>query len=558
MVDRGRGDDVYLVSAGEAQKGGDDGYIPMRTLAGQAHASMGSALLADDGGADSFTVTSAARWHPGSEPPPINGVPGYFLTSPMSMAYVQGAALGGTALILEGSGRTRYELIQDTSGVARSISAGQGYGLLGTGQISDEGGDDSYRIESVATYETEVTVDDSCVDAAGEPCGRAAARMDQRLGMINVAWGQGMGVGNLTQPGVGMIDDRAGDDAYAAAGRYHLSVDLTDRLGRPEAPPDLEVLSASSQPDLLVQGTGQFGGSGVLVDRAGTDSYVAEYVKETVGRATSERASGKPSVRAASLLRLGVAAQGATWLHASAGALVDLGGTGDTFRATAELPARAEPGGESYSFGAYWPFFHGAGTGSGNGAVLAALGESSKITSSPSRPLCDDPVGARGFGTWVECSVTAAGLEPEPVDPGPGDLAGGGAGHAPGSSGAPTALSFVEGTTKGASPGSQVVVAELRLTGASGAPIEGQRVQVNLQYRLPPLVAGAVRSMWSNAWETDAITDEHGIARVPVPLLLSGMGVQMQTDWDYRLFATYDGRPAAQLPSHATAPLPLT
>lgn len=553
LIDTGVGNDTYSLEAGDITQTTDQSRAWAAVYGqGAGYQALAQGILYDDGGSDSIVATAATTWTPDREPdvPQSGETPLYFFAAPISQVAVQGFGFGfhSVGMLLQGRGDTTYTAEGNATGMVSQYVQGQGFGWYGEGVVDDQGGDDTYTLRGTDSYERDLIVDDSCRTSSQIPCKQAAATVNQASGMHSLVFGQGSGWGSGFPFGIGLLDDHAGNDSYAAADEYHLNVSLHDELTDPTAPPSLQVWSGSVQPQLLVQGQGSTAGVGLLLDAGGTDSYVANYVKQTAASATSDHAPGPPQVRATNWYRIGVAAQGATWLGRGYGALLDLGGVGDRFSATATLPISTSPDpAGAYAAGYPYPTFQGSGSSLDSPGIFVADGTDPQIFSSPSQVVCPQSSAARGFGTWGECGLMdAGGANHEPID-----LYRHAYGRAANASGQAPALAFTSDTPKNASAGPGWVSAAVRLVDPDGNPVAGATIHFDLQDTIP-----SQSTSWVTNWEVDAVTGADGVARAQVPLDGSDQGIQAYPDIVWRLFATYDGAPGLY-PKHAASLLTL-
>lgn len=546
LVDRGQGDDVYLLDGGTAEIPAE-GPVWNRTVRGQGHGGIGGAVLADDGGSDSFRIAATVRrldrrGYPEDQSAPI--------------AHLIGQGIGGVGpgYLLEGQGPTSYEMVARNEGYGWNRVQGQGFaGLGGAGLLEDLGGNDRYLARATQEYELDVVVDDTCVtkDEGGQQirCPFADVNVDgyrptitEEIHVQGFAW---LGV-------VGMVRDHGGNDAYEASAESKLDVSVQDALSEPTKPPDLYVRGFDT-PIAWAQGGGNTG-VGLLVDDAGSDSYTARSRNETTARATSERADGEPRTVARSRIDgVWMIQQGAGAPFAGTfGGLYDLGGSGDTLLAEGINRTHTEPNPDgAFSIGEAWPHQHGNDHG-----ALVVLGSAPRSRSIPSKATCGDGQGGvRGFGSWTDCT---SGVTLPPAV---------GGGTVPNATGAAPTLGFTAETPATApldlgieydQAASRIPVG-LRVTLPGGAPAVGEPVQLWLQYRCTPTQPPQLPGSWSGAWRVDAVTGEDGVARARMPLLFTGdhVGRYPACGFDWRILGIFGGSPGAY-PAQLASPLDLT
>lgn len=566
LVDLGGGNDAYSIDASSTFATPEDfpvvsGVAPERVALGQGVGTFGFGILYDDGGKDAFSASASAR-RPGRLSYPLSG------WAPEARVTAQGS---GNGMLLEGSGDTTYQVHAEGVGTVIVNGAGQG---VGAGILDDEGGDDAYVVNGSITFDPSIVIDDSCAADGQQPCASAKASVSgrrsaigsttARFGTMSVA---GQGVGSF---GLGLLFDHAGNDTYEATSTEQLDAVLHDQLSSPEAPPSLDVEGYSTA-SLYAQGVGVQAGAGVLWDQQGDDSYEARSVNETHASATSDHASGDPSVTALPGWLHSIGAQGATDFAAfnPQGALIDLGGDTDRFEVVAINPTTTAPDpAGAFQPGNWWPPVQGTGSG----GLFVATGDDPQVISSPSSPAC---VGDRGYGTWAGCPLsihtTDEGNDPDNAS---WDSQGDGVGFAPNATGSAPSLTLTSDTPTTAardsedhgqrysdppSPSFPRVPVGARLKGPDGQPLAGAVVHFDLQMfcRACYLLSGFY-AVWLNFWQADAVTDSDGVARASLPLW--GTGSFWDTSADYRIAATYDGQQGdpGVYPAHAAQPLALT
>lgn len=542
LVDRGAGDDRYLLDAGTVTGPGGG-----RSAFGQGTALLGVGVLADDGGADAVTAAARSRMADlGADP----------FTAPQATVVAQGVGSGlfwvtGLGAVLAGDGDTTFRAHAWAEGRAGARVTAQGYGSLGGfGAIVDRGGDDSYDLRATTTGEERVIVDDACTSEDG-PCRSAEVEVLAATTTVStVAMGQGMG----NQQGAGYVLDAAGDDAYTASSLQSLDVTLEDRLSRPEAPPSLST-TAYAPSSLYAQGASQLAGAGALTDLGGTDAYTFTSRNAVTASATSLHAAGPPEVRALGGDRAFVGGQGAVDFIGVTGSLTDLGGEGDRVEARVENPTVTAPDPSGARRPGRW-LFHVQGA---FGGALTVAGDRPAIFSHPSKPVCVTSQGARGFGQWQDCMAQPGDPDHEQPDAWP-LWSHHTNGFAPGARGLPVDLGFTAKTATTAAAGTAVPV-EAALRDAAGTPMPGQTVHVSLQVRdtISEPTGGTIDGLvccWASIWEVDATTGADGLAAVLLPTEVEG-GSTWCTSCRFRLLVTFDGVPGSH-PGRAASPLTLS
>jgi hypothetical protein len=329
-----------------------------------------------------------------------------------------------------------------------------------------------------------------------------------------------------------------------------LDLTLRDELSAPSRPPRLQILGYDPA-SVLAQGAGNLG-AGALVDHAGRDEYMVRSFNETSAQATSAHATGEPETVAHSSALSFIAAQGATNVSGgSIGMLVDGGGTGDRFLASAANPVTTAPNPDgAFQIGFTLPAFQG-----GAGGTFVATGESPVIVSQPSQGICAGSPGYRGYGSWSE---TAPGCDVADADPDHqvSDTAVAGHGEALRAVGAAPAL-VITGDTPAAATASFVGSLEdyeqrdarlpvgAALTAPGGEAIPAAPVHFMLQF------FGGTR--WRNQYRMDAVTGDDGVARARLPLAFNAQA----QDYQWRVLATFDGAQGLY-PRHVAKAVALT
>lgn len=257
--------------------GGDDTYEA--PVGANVDAAQPVSVAVDLGGADTYGYPEVpgALDRPDTLPSDVDGRArtGGVAAASMSRTGRQGSGRLGVGLLYDlGGGDDRY----------RALRMAQGFGALGVGGLFDDGGDDRYAIESGGQGSAIVGVG-VLVDAGGR---------DQYT-----AWAYAQGFGYVQ--GVGLLEDRAGDDVYDSKVTPVIfpspqspmsNSSFTQGAGfgrRGDATPDrtnmsggLGVLRDREGADrytagVFAQGTGYWSGMGLLLDGAGDDHYDARW-----------------------------------------------------------------------------------------------------------------------------------------------------------------------------------------------------------------------------------------------------------------------------------------
>jgi hypothetical protein len=422
-----------------------------------------------------------------------------------------------------------------------------------------------YSTTSIGHHTQTVDIDETCETP---PPGRIScytpeARIDHLLAFDNIAFAQGSG-----WFGAALLDDHAGSDQYLTAVENYIDAHVRDRRTVASEPATMAVLSSNGQPTMGAQGSLDSNGHGqdvdtfaALIDHDGTDSYTARHIKAI--NADGSSVNGRqPQVRAESVYQIRIGAQGATFLPAgrpdAVGALLDLGGANDRFRAISDIPAvtAPDPSG-AVELRAFRPSFQAGGakgyppvveSGAAGQAVFVADGANPSVVASPSQVTCTGTV--RGYGTWRECRGTDAEGSFASPNSGPLDLYGASYGRAPSATGRATALAFVDPTTTraGRSEAPRGLPFTVRLLDDAGQPLRGATVHVELDRASANAPWTGLVPQLSNSWNTgtgvDAVTDQDGIAmgQVPLPIIQPWVpNNPVYLEPEYRIFATYDG-----------------
>jgi hypothetical protein len=562
LVDAGSGNDVYGIDSGTAlDAASPPEQWPQHFAYGQGVGSIGTGVLVDGGGSDSFSLAAHGRWTETDGYPAVGGGPWQI---PLAAALGQGVGeIGGVGLLLEGPGPTSYSAEATSEGIAYNSVSAQATGGIGIGVLDDLSGDDSYRAVATHSFDRGVTVDDTCTDFDPEtetttPCSFAHAFVHayNTANFSQLLYAQGFGY----LSGQGLLHDVTGNDSYRTTVSGDLTTSMHDTMTAPDGPTRFDVWGFGVQWN-VGQGVGQGEhADGILLDEAGTDAYVSRSSTTTAASATSDHGPGTPRVTALLPYRDGVWAQGTGYGIAGAGALLDLGGAGDRFDVSSIDTVTTSPdtgGALRESLG--WPLAHGAAAAGNATGVFVALGQGTSISLSPHRGVCPGS-GPRGYGGWVDCPVFGDDPGHQPIDYRAVTPA---TGLAPASTALGTSIAFTDdtpgtgrwgfrlfGDPVAGDHGSTIDVGGI-LTGPDGAPLSGRRVHFDLQALLK--AEDVFYKVWLTTWEADAITDAHGVARTTLPLEdMTTWGLQASA-YDFRLLATYDGAPGLY-PAYAARP----
>ena len=560
LVDRGTGNDSYLMDSGTLTGGTDTPAQGNHVLNGQGYVSLGVGVLADEGGADSIRAVGESTRLDVTRYPDASESWAAPDTTIRAQAFGLGPVFGNTqapkgyAAVLTGEGNTTYDMQVHSSGFSVNQLWGQGFaGGDGASVIDDVGGNDRYRGSSELTYEPTLLVN-QCGPLTDRECTRAEAVIDANR-MLLTSWMYLQGEGGVT--GEALLHDRSGDDSYTARFLGTTDVLLDDRLPAPDAAPRLEVTGYGAD---FIGAQGHTGlGQGVLLDEAGTDRYEIRNETETTADATSANAPGIPNVVATAAPKGGTRGQGAgEWFLGSTqtAALIDRGGTGDRFIGVSDnrVTNLVDPD-KAYRWGWNWP---SGVQGNGFQGALVADGENPHIWSSPAQGVCPLSPGYRGFGEWHFCGQQGTDPDHQIYDGIPAFLAPlpniWATGRAPKASGAPPSLAFGSGTPAGGTaPG--VAEVSARLLGPDGQPIAGAPVRFDIQASgAGSLVDDPRFTVFFNYWEAVGVTNADGVASARLPFRF---GFLQSGTYPMRLMATYDGADGIY-PAHVTAPFTVT
>jgi hypothetical protein len=412
LVD-GQGNDRYEVDALALPKTVDvevpGGVTFPGTLYGSAAATAqgaggfgGVGILSDGGGTDVFRNDVGM----GAADPALPIVAQQPPVIPSAVAGGQGnTILAGMGLLLEGAGTTTYDMhaslgpapLDDQNAVARVWGQGMATGLVSgadsnaQGVLNDAGGDDTYSLSSSIATSTTSTIVDGC------PCSSARAMAGSPTTM-----GQGYGM----YGGQGIVADTGGNDRYAAESRSTSTAIVHDQRTSAGA---RKIASATAAAPVLVAqgGGGTQGGQGLLRDAAGDDRYHAEATSDATTDADSVVPANNPTLSPAAMPP-NATAQGAGRLLGGSGTIMDLAGS-DTYEAVASALTTA--GSETisgaapiYAQGSVNPV--GQIGASGTAIDLDGIGTDTYVQS-PALAACS---GTRGTAVWQDCSSSAYGV----------------------------------------------------------------------------------------------------------------------------------------------------
>lgn len=552
LIDTGRGNDAYAIDLGdyaasEIQK--------VHTTWAQGAGSAGAGFLVDDGGSDSVSIRSVQHGVPsytgvGEDAPEAHA------HAPNTFMWAQGAAAGGLGIVSFGQGDTTYSMHVSADELAITTMTGQGAGALGgVAALDDAGGNDLYEMRSDAVLNPVTQVPPDCGIEKAIPCD-AGLLVDAHYGLTQRnLYGQGYGGAG----GLGVLLDASGNDTYRGSNSIELNAKLIDNAASGEGVPSMRV-EGFWGPGAMVQGLGASGGLGLLADAGGTDTYLHEVENVTTARVESHDGR-KPLVTALDAGRRSVG-QGSGFFGGT-GVLLDAGGSGDRVLSEAVNQVVTEPNPN----GAFrWGGGSGSGAvqGAGDGGVLAVLGTSPTVLSSPNKPACVlYGAGNRGFAYWHECSSASIGAGPRAqtwdppsynVPPGGGYVAG-----ALGQQG--IRLQFTTDTVSAIQPdyseqfdaNTKRVPVAVQVTKTDGTPVPDQLIHLMLQFgaclgQCPAGEADTSRA-WYGLWQSDAVTDSSGVARAELPVAFPVWTQNVPPPGKARVVATFDGAPGVH-PMH--------
>jgi hypothetical protein len=553
LIDLGTGNDSYTINAGTFDQPLSKPVDAYAGAGGQGAGwgDGGAGFLVDQGGSDSFSVggQAATADHTFGITP---------FTGPTLTLTGQGYGDVGAGLLVEGSGAHRYwmQAEMQSLGVQTSEIAGQAEAdLLGLGVLDDAGSSASYTLGERLTDQHTFVVDGSCGCSAGVSVNGTNVGFQPTS-----VYGQGG-----TWGGTALLDN-AGRGQYLAVDDEDIHDTLSNELPAGSPTPSLSVVGYQ-EGHLAAQGA-EFPNLdstsyALLLNRGsgGRSTFTSDNLDTVEAKGTGPKGA-VPTVSATSPWQFDYSAtQGATNWNANCpcsdqGALIDLGGPGDSFHTVESHAVTTSPdSGADYASGAFWDPSHGQGSG----AVFVALGAAPQIVSTPANGVCPDSPDPIGFGDWVTCSFYSDPALDDPnhttYDYTAGDYnPGHGVGIAPRASGQATTLTVVKAPGRAVDGG--VIPVELRLTGPAGKPIRGALVHLDAQVGLPvpsPLY------QWINVDQVDGQTDARGYATLRLPIAYQRiLGVLPSSEgWATQLLATYDGGPQLY-PDHAAVPVTVT
>jgi len=567
LVQRGGGNTTYTVSGG-GYRSATPSYTFTTLMAQSVAVNEASAVLYDDGGSDVFNVGTGSSTT-GIISQPLQGNPNFQVDA-------QGYSDIGSAMLLEGSGAHRYHIgvnIQNSGSATWGVEGQGTTDFAGTSLLQDKGGPNSYDLEATMAHTETTTIGPTCTCTSATykvdgGAGDAPGSLDAgSFAPVNVR-GQG-----AVSVGVAVLDN-AGAATYRAVSTATMNVTLHDDLLAPTAPAALGVHGFLS-PDLMAQGSAEFGypnesqTEALLINHAGHASYTL--VTSDAVRAIATSAHGpRPQVSAQSSFQWArtpgsIGGQGSNVWNAdvyngSLGALLDLGGPGDTLRAQQIDTATTSPdSGLDIAPGGFWSPFQGAG----EGGLLLVAGASPSISANPAVGICPQSPSPRGFGTWVACDNYTTSMDTNP-DRQAWDFLGGSfdpghaAGYAPSSTGVLPELAL---TAPASAKDDGAVKVAATLSG-SGTPLAHAPVHFTLQGALPVGPSGATNAelQWLTLGQVDATTNIGGIAAARLPIfLLAVAGGEPSTLrlTSYRVVATFDGG-AGLYPHHVASAISIS
>lgn len=312
------------------------------------------------------------------------------------------AGLGGAALMLTGPGDTTRTSAVSMGGPWTGIAASNGFGsgLQAVGALIDRGGDDTYTATAFVHAARSVRIDDSCA------CSGAHAEAHMSLPNVGAASMHVMGAS--LGGGLGFLRDEGGNDRYSATVESIAEADVRDErttVGS-DGPGASDAIATASVSSLEAQGSAS-GGTGILEDLAGNDSYEARNVSSATASAEARLPEVTTEARATSDDVYTDVQAAATSSGGAPGQAIlrDLGGL-DRYVALSESAAAATPDtevttGELFSSAM-------ASVASNSEAVFQEddAGELDVLSLTPADPAC---TATRGQGMWQDCG-DGAGL----------------------------------------------------------------------------------------------------------------------------------------------------
>jgi hypothetical protein len=559
LIQTGGGGTSYTVDAGTYAPTVPGTMFVTAEGQGSANGEGTTALLYDDGGADTYALTAASDVPGPAYDQPIN--------APTFQVQGQGFADAGTAMLLEGTGQHTYSVTVAMQHQGNGLFGigGQGASQLeGEALLQDGGGPSSYDVESTLTDVETHRIDDTC------HCDHAVLGVNAGAGTFPLDGGAfdstDVAAQGASQNGIAVLDN-AGGGSFRTVATAAMNVHLDDALSAPAAPARLTVHGFNAA-ELVAQGAQQLGfpledpTDGVLINRGGQASFAVSTGAPVLATAASLHGA-PPVVAAHGAFQWTAGAQGtALWsdnpYNGALGALVDTGGPGDSFSAVQDNSVITVPdSGLGHGSGGWWTPFQGAGPG----AIFVATGASPSIVAHPANGICPYSPSPRGYGTWLDCSSYAtADPDHQAYDFLGGFYAPGHAvGYAPNATGAMPTLTLT--APPSATDGTAIPVA-VRLTDSAGAPLTGAPVHVSLQgaldtgqgFWVPPQTD---TRQWLSMGEVTLTTAADGTATgsLPASLLDLAGGEPSQLRFvEYQVMATFDGG-GGLYPHHVVSPL---
>lgn len=326
--------------------GGHDSYVAETTegdiLMAQGASAFGGGLFADLGGDDAYRVAGLG-------------------TGDIMVTGLGGTAFGSVAF-LDAGGDDRYEVAArpvlgdvEAPSIPGVTVLGFGTEAMGsTALFADQGGSDAFDVQAAIEIPDSVELDPTGTELTTMVAGSAAmggsaalltgdgpadwslsASVEVPAPIATITRMSGFGTGVMG--GTGLVDDAGGDDTYAVR-THSLTV---DEFHMDEACRCLSRASAlGGQVSLTASGASVMAGIGVQRDRGGDDTYIAEATSRAVAKLVDERETpGPPALAQAGTEDVTIYAQGMTL--ASTAGLLDVSGD-DRYEATARTHVVAD------------------------------------------------------------------------------------------------------------------------------------------------------------------------------------------------------------------------